>query len=116
MTAANKNEYQNKAHADAVNLKNIADAMNDDPSALNDVDFAHDVDNRLIAGYATIKTYNDFISFQSESDKERYVAEHPVTKFKSLMSVFDVWRDMLTGKYQGHGFVFWILIWEVLKI
>lgn len=110
MTAANKAEYQKKARTDVKNLEFIAEEMNNNPSALNDVMFAHEVDNRLLAGYATIKTYNDFISFQSESDTEKYVTEHPITKLKRLMSVFDVWRDVLTGQYKGHGFIFWILI------
>lgn len=110
MTAANKAEYQKKARIDAKNLDLIATEMNNNPSALNDVTFAHEVDNRLLAGYATIKTYNNFISFNSDSDKERYVTEHPITNLKRLMSVFDVWRDVLTGQYKGHGFVFWILI------
>ena len=109
MTAVNKAEYQKKARTDVRNLEYISEEMNNNPSALNDVTFAHEVDNRLLAGYATIKTYNDFIEFQ-ESDKEKYVTEHPVTKLKRLMSVFDVWRDVLTGQYIGHGFIFWILI------
>lgn len=110
MTATNKAEYQKKARTDVKNLESIEGEMNNNPSALNDVTFAHEVDNRLLAGYATIKTYKDFVSFNSESDKERYVTEHPITNLKRLMSVFDVWRDVLTGQYKGHGFVFWILI------
>lgn len=110
MTAVNKEEYQKQARTDVANLTFIKEEMNNNPNVLNDVVFAHEVDNRLLAGYATIKTYNDFISFQTESDKERYVAEHPITKLKRLMSVFDVWQDVFVGQYKGHGFVFWILI------
>ncbi len=110
MTAVNKDEYEKKASTDVKNLEFIAEEMNNNPSALNDVTFAHEVDNRLLTGYATIKTYNDFVSFHSESDKDKYVTEHPVTKLKRLMSVFDVWHDVLAGQYKGHGFIFWILI------
>lgn len=116
MTAANKEEYQKKARTDVKNLEFIANEMNNNPSALNDVTFAHEVDNRLLSGYATIKTYNDFISFQSEDDKARYIAEHPITKLKRLMSVFDVWYDVFAGKYSGHGFIFWIIISVLVDI
>ncbi len=110
MTKTDQAEYQKKARTDVENLNFIAKEMDKNPSALNDVTFAHEVDNRLLAGYATIKNYKDFVSFNRESDKERYVTEHPITNLKRLMSVFDVWRDVLTGQYEGHGFVFWILI------
>ena len=110
MEAANKIEYQRAAKTAATNLDLIAEEMNNNPSALNDVAFAHELDNRLLTGYATIKTYNNFVSFDNETDKERYTAEHPVTKIKRLMSVFDVWKDTFKGLYKGHGFIFWILI------
>lgn len=110
MTAVSRDTYQHKAQTDIKNLKPYLDMINSNPSALNDVTNAHTIDNRLLAGYATIKIYNDFICFQSESDKDKYVTEHPITKLKRLMSVFDVWHDVLTGQYKGHGFIFWILI------
>lgn len=110
MEAANKKEYQRAAQNAATNIELIAEQMNNDPSALNDVAFAHEVDNRLLTGYATIKTYSNFVSFENEASKERYTAEHPITRVKRLMSVFDVWKDTLQGVYNGHGFIFWILI------
>lgn len=110
MTATNKDQYQKEAKTVIKNLQYVVDEMNNNPSALNSVEFAHEVDNRLLTGYATIKTYNNFVSFDSESDKERYTVEHPITKIKRLMSVFDVWKDTFKGLYKGHGFSFWILI------
>lgn len=110
MTAANKEQYQKEAKTAVTNLQYIADEMNNNPSALNSVEFAHEVDNRLLTGYATIKTYNNFISFDNETEKEQYTVPYPVTKIKRLMSVFDVWRDTFKGLYKGHGFIFWILI------
>lgn len=110
MTAANKEQYQKEAKTAVTNLQYIADEMNNNPSALNSVEFAHEVDNRLLTGYATIKTYNNFISFDNETEKEQYIVPYPVTKIKRLMSVFDVWKDTFKGLYKGHGFIFWILI------
>jgi hypothetical protein len=110
MEAANKVEYQKAAKNAATNIELIAEQMNNDPSALNDIVFAHELDNRLLTGYATIKTYKNFVSFDPKSDEERYTAQHPITRIKRLMSVFDVWKDTLNGVYKGHGFIFWILI------
>lgn len=110
MEAANKAVYQKAAKIAATNINLIAEQMNNDPSALNEVAFAHELDNRLLTGYATIKTYKNFVSFDPKTDEERYTVEHPVTKIKRLMSVFDVWKDTLNGEYKGHGFIFWILI------
>ncbi len=110
MTAANKQQYQNEAKTAVTNLQYIVDEINNNPSALNDVDFAHEVDNRLITGYAIIKTYNVFINFDNETDKEQYTNPNFVTKIKRLMSVFDVWSDSFKELYKGHGFIFWILI------
>ena len=110
MTAANKGEYQKKARTAKKNIDLIEIQMNEDHKRLNDVRFAHDLDNRLIKGYSVIKTYSNFVSFQNEADKERYTVENPVTKVKGLMSVFGVWKGVLSGTYKGHGFIFWILI------
>lgn len=110
MKAANQEQYQSEARTANTNLKYIEDDLNNNPSALNNVDFAHELDNRLLSGYATIKTYNNFINFDNETIKEHYVTEHPITKIKRLMSVFDVWKDTFKGLYSGHGFIFWILI------
>ncbi len=116
MTATNKDQYQKEAQTAVTNIQYIADEKNNNPSALNSVDFAHEVDNRLLTGYATIKTYNNFVSFDNETDKERYTTLHPITKIKRLMSVFDVWKDTFKGLYKGHGFIFWILISILMDI
>ena len=110
MEAANKAQYQKAARNAAQNIELIAEQMNNDPSALNSVPFAHEVDNRLLTGYATIKTYSNFVSFENEASKERYTVQHPITRIKRLMSVFDVWGDTFKGVYKGHGFIFWIII------
>lgn len=109
MTSAAKSTYQADAKTAKDNLRPVENAITANPSALNNVHFAHNVDSRLIKGYAIISTYANFVNFKS-MDKDKYVTEHPVTKLKRLMSVFDVWHDVLTGQYKGHGFIFWILI------
>lgn len=110
MTAKNKDAYQNEARIASKNIAYIADEINSNPSALNDVGFAHEVNNRLLNGYATIKTYHNFINFDNEAHKEHYVTDHPITEVKRLMSVYDVWMDIFKGQYKKHGFIFWILI------
>ena len=65
---------------------------------------------QLNKGYATIKSYAQFVDFKNELDKEQYTAQNPVTKVKRMISVFDVWSDFLKGEYAGHGFFFWVMI------
>ena len=65
---------------------------------------------KLTEGYNEIKKNNVLVNFNSPADKEIYTAEKPVTKVKRLLSVFDVWKDFLKGKFAGHGFAFWIVI------
>ncbi len=106
----NKGIYQRKARIAKDSILIVANQMKIDPSILNDVCFAHKLDNSLLTGYATIKTYKDFVEFNPKTDAARYSATNPITKIKQLMSVFDVWKDFFRGLYKGHGFVYWILI------
>lgn len=106
----NKNIYQEKARNAKEIIDSVAEIMDKDPSVLNDISFAHKLDNSLLTGYATVKTYKDFVEFNPKTDEARYSAPNPITKIKQLMSVFDVWKDVFRGLYKGHGFVFWILI------
>ena len=110
MTATNKDQYQKAAATAVKNLDLFANTMGEDPSAINEVEKAHDLDNRLLSGYSTIKTYKNFVNFDSQTDAENYTVDHPITKIKRLMSVFDVWRGVFNGEYAGHGFIFWIVI------
>ena len=82
------------------------------------------VDNELIKqtdialrqGYATIHNYRDNINFSNESDKTLYEANDQITRTARLLSVFDVWKDYLSGKYAGRGFIFWILLSIVVDV
>ena len=69
------------------------------------------MNEKLEGGYSTIKTYAQYISNWNDEDKSFYTAEKPITKVKSMISVFNVWKDMLTSdKYRGHGLWFWVVI------
>ena len=77
-----------------------------------------EIDNDLITqanitlgkSYAIIKTYSDFVTFKSDADKELYLAPNQVTKVSRMTSVINVWKDYLTGKHAGRGFIYWIII------
>lgn len=83
-----------------------------------EMDASNTIDNNLITqaditlrkSYAIIKTYSDFISFKSATDKELYLAHNQVTKVSRMASVIDVWKDYLAGKHEGRGFIYWIII------
>lgn len=64
----------------------------------------------LKKSYATIKNYADFVNFNSDTDKERYLAANQITRTSEMLSVIDVWKDFIQGKYEGRGFVFWVVV------
>lgn len=67
--------------------------------------------NTILKGaYSTVKNYQDMVVFKSDADKETYTAENQVTRTTRLLSVIDTWADFVKGKYEGRGFVFWIII------
>lgn len=108
MTPPNDN-YRRVAERDWKNIeevrKNIGDAVD-----LNDADDMKDVCDRLNQGYATIKTYKQFVQFSGNADRATYTAESPQTRVSRMLSVYDVWRDFLTGREGGLAFTFWIII------
>ena len=77
-----------------------------------------EVNNNLITqtdivlkkSYATIKNYADFINFNSEDDRERYMADNQITRVSGMLSVIDVWKDFIKGEYEGKGFIFWVVV------
>lgn len=75
-----------------------------------DNDLITQADITLRKSYAIIKTYSDFVSFKNDADKELYLATNQVTKTSKMASVIDVWKDYLAGKYDGRGFIYWILV------
>ena len=109
MTPSNNN-HQKQADKDYKNLVLVKKYVEDGTLNLNDAEDIKSICDKLNAGYATIRTYKQFVDFKDETDQMTYTAPNAVTKVKRMISVFDVWEDYLAGQYAGHGFFFWVLI------
>lgn len=99
-----------EAEKNYANLKLVEERISQNTYDLNDANDIKTVCDQLAESYATIKNDKDCIYFNSKSDEAAYTAENSVSKVKRMISVFDVWEDYLNGKYDGHGFFFWIVI------
>ena len=109
MTPPNNN-HQKQAEKDYNNLELVKTYIDDGTLDLNDADDIKTVCDKLNDGYATIRTYQQFVDFKDETDKVAYTSPNSVTKVKRMISVFDTWKDFINGKFEGHGFLFWIVI------
>jgi len=92
------------------NLALVKKYIDDGTIDLYNANDIKDVCDKLNVGYNTIKVNKDFVNFANETDEQIYTAVNPVTRVKSMISVFDVWKNYLKGQYRGHGFLFWIII------
>ena len=103
---------ENLKEADIIdkNLAITSEAIHQNKLDLNNADDIKEVCDRLTEGYNAVNKNRDFVKFKNQEDKDAYTAAKPVTKAKRLISVFDVWSDFLSGNFNGHGFIFWILI------
>lgn len=115
MLPSNDN-YRKVAAKDWKNLELIKKYIGDGQLSLTDADGVKKVCDNLNQSYSTIKTYQQFVDFKDENDKEAYTAENPQTKVSRLLSVYDVWVDFLTGKEGGRAFAFWIIISILIDI
>lgn len=95
---------------DDENLALVKKYIDDKTLNLNDAEDIDGVCDKLNTVYNTVKKNKDFVNFSSKTDEAKYTAEAPVTDVKRMISVFDVWKDFLAGKYAGRGFVFWVII------
>ena len=102
--------YRKVANKDWKNLELTKKYIDEGNLSLTDAEDIKKVTNRLNQGYSTIKTYQQFVDFKNDEDKENYTCANPQTKVSRLLSVYDVWVDFLTGKQGGLAFVFWIII------
>lgn len=116
MLASDTETYQSRANTDFLNLDMAENMLNSGEIDLNDADMVKDVNSRLVRGYSTIRTYNNHIEF-NPGDKEQYMPigedgnpKQAVTKVERMLSVFDVWKDFLSGKYAGRGLIIWVLL------
>lgn len=109
MTPTNDN-HQKQAASNYKNLELVKKYIDDGTMDLNDANDVKKVCDKLNEAYATIRTYEQFVDFKNETDRNAYTASNAVTKVKRMLSVFDVWKDFLNGEYAGHGFLFWVII------
>ena len=109
MSPSNDN-YRKAATKDWKNLELTKKYIDDGQLSLTDADDIKTVCNNLNQGYSTIKTYQQFVDFKNDGDKEAYTCANPQTKVSRLLSVYDVWVDFIQGKQGGLAFFFWILI------
>lgn len=59
--------------------------------------------------YSLIKNNKQYIKF-NDGDEQYYCAEKITTKTHQLKNVIKVWQEFITGKYNGKGFFYWIMI------
>ena len=116
MIAPDEETYKAQAATDWLNLDFAENVIKSGDLDLNDAASIKDVNNRLVHGYSTIKTYSNYIDFNT-GDKEQYLPtdeegnpKQAVTKVERMLSVFDVWKDFLGGKYAGRGLIIWVLL------
>lgn len=109
LTPPNDNHIK-QAKKDFENLELIKQYIVSDQIDVNDAQDVATICDKLNDGYATIKSYSQFVDFKNELDKEKYTSNNPITDVKRMISVFDVWTDFIRGEFAGHGFLFWIII------
>ncbi len=110
LKATDEAVYTKQADTDLKNLELIDKYIQDGSLNVNSADDIRTIDEKLSKAYATIKTYNKHVVFQSPEEESLYNAENQVTRVKQMLSVIDVWRDFIKGKYAGQGFLFWVII------
>ena len=116
MVAPDEDTYKAQASTDWLNLDYADNMIKSGDVDLNNASDIKDVNNRLVNGYSTIKTYSNYIDF-NPGDKDQYLPtnedgspKQAVTKVERMLSVFDVWKDFLNGKYAGRGLIIWVLL------
>ena len=110
LKATDEETYTKQADTNLKNLALVEKYIQDGSLNVNSAEDIRTIDQKLTEAYATIKTYKTHVAFQSPEEEETYTAENQVTKVKQMLSVIDVWRDFINGKYAGQGFFFWIII------
>lgn len=115
MTPSNNN-YRKFAATDLKNLQLVKNYIDGGKLSLTNADDVKDVCDKLNQAYSTIKTYQQFVDFKNEYDKNNYTCPAPKTKVSRLLSVYDVWVDFILGKEGGLSFVFWILISVLIDV
>lgn len=122
MIAPDEATYKGQAGTDYQNIEFAENMIKSGDLDLNIAEEVKDVNARLVRGYATIKTYSNYIDF-NQGDKEIYLpvdeegnSIQAVTRVERMLSVFDVWKDFLSGKYAGRGLIIWVLLSVLVDI
>lgn len=83
---------------------------------LNSAEDMHDiVIPRINAGYQAVNSNHEMVRFRS-GDEAKYRAIPVVTETQRMTSIFEVWGDYIAGKFNGHGFFWWILLAVLIDI
>lgn len=111
--AAESSLFKNKAKEHLAELRNVRLAIDNGDLNLNIAEQVAAAEKVIDRAYKTIGAYSEFVNFKGH-DKEIYVpsdGKEAITKVKSTISVYNVWKDMLTtNKYEGHGLWFWVVM------
>lgn len=105
-----------EAKRDEENLSRVKSYIDNGTIDLNESRDIKGVCDKLNMGYNTISKNRDFVNFRTKEDETTYTANHPVTKVDRMISVFDVWGDYMKGEYDGHGFIYWIILSMLVDI
>lgn len=108
--------YVKNAKKDLNNLRNAKIAIDSGAIVLINADHMEALTKVLASGYSTIGNNSQWVTFSSSEDKDLYTVVNPVSKTKSMIDVFTVWKDFLHGKYRGHGLWYWVIISILLDI
>lgn len=100
-----------------MNSPELAGLITNNERSLHDLAQMKGVDNGIMEvvckdltkSYSYIGKNAQFLTFKG-GDKALYTRDGAIPETKAMQSVPDVWRDYITtSKYDGHGFLWWIL-------
>lgn len=103
----------------AMDNKRLKNLIADCETATKDIDRMESVNNTVIKeavkdltdSYAYIGANAKYLTFESSEDSVTYCAPNAQPRVKSLQVVPSVWYDFITtNRYDGHGFIWWVLI------
>ena len=83
---------------------------------LNSSEDMHDIVIPIInSGYQAVGSNSDMVRLKA-GDEAKYKADPVVTETQRMTSIFEVWGDYMAGKFNGHGFFWWILLAVLIDI
>lgn len=109
-------DYTQKAKTSLAEMKNAQKAIEEGELNLYKAEQMAELTRQLGNAYSIIKTYQSFVTFTTVEDEALYTSENPISKTQSMVSVFNVWKDFLHGKYRGHGLWYWVVIAILLDV